>query len=758
MNGRPLFRHIASIGVLAILFPAVSCAQRTPGQSALLDEPTNEANNATIPVLASACDPAQDCDFIEQWHATGTLPPDPPKDYYYNRVMQQFVGSRMPLQPLTESRRRMGGPGGPDTMQPLIDGNAQWALTPMWASSYGWDGARTLGVDPFDCDGCELPGAFPNEFNALTVQGIFEDDMWEEGKQAEQFAPQTVFMIGAAHAGVSSLDAGLEKTYPSVMEGYPTWPKYTVGAMSHALILKGGTYWDIFTAEGATNFGWVAIDTITEDAASTQTYCISGDPETCSSWRGLFASAVGAENDAFFGNRISSSGPDGKLQSGVDFRSITYKEGDVWSPTAAIATSMRGSQNSVGVDTVRLEQYELPLPYYNDYYKATTVNNPGFIYQAQGIYALIMGEVEKSFFNIAESTALRAGALFVEDLPRPDGATCPDQRCESRVNCHYHLKGEAVQVDRCTNVDEIVGSSVGIYMPDMQPNSGGGEPAFCPTCPNGECLSEEADGTPALNPERFASIITRGSVFFGDGHVSDGALEVTGYDTDVVHVRDVLHLVPRSTPPAFDPNLAPEDRTGLIYFDLTRGTLRVSVPVSNGGEDDWRDSPVAWMDVVLDHDAVRPSQDVVGTHPEHALRTADSEALRSAHDAARQLAEEGRSPYSRPGIEAVPLGAEDFQHDDGFLSVSFQLSGFAEETPKVFWRAVRRHHNRTTLPDPWQEIDASTALPDGLPPGFASVPAGMDVGSDFHGVVEIMAVDTRTGRTAGTSFFSTHGG
>src|SRR5690606_22118002 len=112
----------------------------------------------------------------------------------------------------------------------------------------------------------------------------------------------------------------------------------------------------------------------------------------------------------------------------------------------------------------------------------------------------------------------------------------------------------------CGQVEWI--QSVGMFIPDMIPNSGGGQPVVSPE------LIPYSPPTDTIYPERRASIVARGDVIIGDSMVnaSQSDPSITGYNTDVLHVRDVLHLQPRTSPPMLSENLAPSDTVGLLYF------------------------------------------------------------------------------------------------------------------------------------------------------------------------------------------------
>src|SRR5690606_10033959 len=121
------------------------------------------------------------------------------------QMLNQSVGARGPLKPLSESREKMGGPGGHGPLPP-------WTMTPVWDSKQGSTGEYTYGPDPYDCHGDHnMPGT-PNEFDAQVVQGIYHDDMWID--RATEFAPHTIYMVGSATASVGNLEAVKDLTYP----------------------------------------------------------------------------------------------------------------------------------------------------------------------------------------------------------------------------------------------------------------------------------------------------------------------------------------------------------------------------------------------------------------------------------------------------------------------------------------------------------------------------------------------------------------
>ncbi|MDK2971161.1 MAG: hypothetical protein PWP23_916 [Candidatus Sumerlaeota bacterium] len=688
----------------------------------------------------SPCDEGGDCDFAS------SPTPMQPEVTFGTAEVQTVTGSRIPMQPLTEGRARMGGPGAKGGVLPLRN----WALTPNYSSNQGTSGPGTNGPDPFDCSGAlPWPGA-PNEFDALTVQGLFQDGMWDPGEQATQFAPRTIFMVGASNAGVASLKTGVGRTYPPVPDIDPTMyrhPKYAVGSVNHGAQLTGGTYYDVITALGAANFGWLAFDSLTSDTLtqlpSYEPWCsINGDTFAMR----LHGRATGSENHGYVARRISTS-KDTELTSGVDARALPFKEDDRWQPVVAIGM-IEGTLAMAHMDNARAAEGEVSCYFLPD---TDPLRAPGYLYSAIGVDAYVTADIPDSFVNVGQARGVRVqtniNELYYSNPPDPSLPGCEDWRCQGRIRDLAQIEvlpvSDSTDYSHCPNgpADHLViPQSVGVTIADPVPNSGGGAALV-----SAAAVDPRYEGM-AIQPESFASLIARGTVVLGDGQASPASERArTGYDTDVVHVKDVLHLAPRTSPPTLDPALSPEDRAGLLYFDLTRGTLRVSVPVGSSGE-------IAWMDVALNQAA---AGDVDDPRPESVRRTdpvAETE-LASRRAEAMAAARNGESAFMPARLEALPLGERFMADARGEVGVSLVLTGFQRGMPELYWRRMRAYAGKRPEFGPWEPIPPSAVMADkaGGVPGVRSAATALALEQGYTGTVQLLAVEPESGRTAGTA-------
>lgn len=138
--------------------------------------------------------------------------------------------------------------------------------------------------------------------------------------------------------------------------------------------------------------------------------------------------------------------------------------------------------------------------------------------------------------------------------------------------------------------------------------AGESEPAELATL--SESDADAVENSSILDIGRNASLVANGDVVIGDGKT--GSPDDAAFDSDVLYVNGVLHLEPRTAPPEFDDSVAPCDRVGVMYFDLTRGCVRVSVaaPREDLQRKDWKEAEVAWVDVKLNKKTFDPKTDV----------------------------------------------------------------------------------------------------------------------------------------------------
>lgn len=283
-------------------------------------------------------------------------------------------------------------------------------------------------------------------------------------------------------------------------------------------------------------------------------------------------------------------------------------------------------------------------------------------------------------------------------------------------------------------------------------SNGGGAPIVTP-----RIVGLEVEEQSYLS-DNNASIVSRGKVVLGDGHSVS-----SGYDTDVVHIRDVMHLAPRSEPPAFDDSVAPHERVGLVYYDLNRNTLRVSTAALEEGQDfenlNPREATIVWRDIALVDETVTPSEDVRHGGVEPAALSGRSRGdVLDATERAKDVARQGRSPYASTRLTPV-IPEDGVRLLGGEMVIPVILDGLSGDQVRYYWRINKvGPDSRSGF---WQEVDGgrverTPGLTDTssivvLTPGVSESimeslrPAAGDV-------LELAAIDAGTGQVAGTSF------
>ncbi len=665
------------------------------------------------------CDSEQECEFIAASDNLGV-------EAKFGEInVHDLIGKRTPLRPISISATRLGGDGG-------VAPSPNWSLTPLWDS----DAAiiNQFQLNEFDCEGVNPFGSSawnPNEFDTAVIQGVFYDDMWNSAEQESDFAERTIFMVGASNSALSSVEAGYRKTNPVTLN--PSgWqhPKYTVGSINRGITLKGGTTRDVFHALGSASFGFIAFDSaLTDHNFPGTAYTLEDEM--------IHGLATGAENHSFIGKRISASDEEGGLRSGVDARTAAFKESDRWEPVVAIAGRMVGTISGVWIDGQRDTSKPLKSGANDPYGIGTSTRGTyaGLVQEAIGVDSYVIGAVEGSYINVNKARGLRLSAGATESLDREDADCGECLREDSIVRDFMYIEQTPLfnNSPSCPGEDVEWVQTVGMFVPEMIPNSGGGEPVVSP-----ELVGQSAD---TIYPERRASIVARGDVVFGDGQVDGGrsGAGITGYDTDVLHVRDVLHLNPRTSAPQLSDSLAPSDKVGLMYFDLNEGAPRISVPA--GGDS------IAWVSLALAPQTIEAARDLVGG----TAKAGSAEGVVELMESARADARAGKSAFAVPTVTASPFGAGGFVRDDGFLPVNLILSGFETAAVSVYSRHAVSDGKARTMSD-WKEVgDESIVVDSGLGERFSSLSVVLEVADAAPGGVQILVVDEESGRRASTS-------
>jgi hypothetical protein len=687
-----------------------------------------------------------------------------------------------------------------------------WVLTPVYnsdivagpfagsppAQSSPWN----YGIDAWDCTGsvAAWATAYPNEFNVQFVQGVWQDDMWPTATGAKEpvFANRVVQMMGTHSASVMNLLSGAGDTMPTDNAKFQKYQhgKFAIGTTNQGVLLKGGRYEavgsspvhvhrDLFQATGTASYAWAAFDSATDEGF------LASSPSTGAKSSPLFAILHASENHSFVGKRISESNSSGALTSGVDARALTYRESDKFAPGVAMIHNSTGSVNGVWLDLKKDDALGSIVNKHGGPGNAPggRGQDAGYIHDAIGTMSLLAAPISGSYVNVG----LGVGFLGVftwgdppsfERIGDLEGCDASD-RCDSVIRelvffKNLNMPESESQADPPGCEQLISVNSIGLFLSDTIPGSGGG----AETQHAGLISDRYFEHTPdkfVATPERRAGIINRGDTVLGDGRVGKDHGHSTGFDTDVVHVRDVLHLNPRTAPPVIASSVPASDRAGLLYFDAGRGTLRVSVPI-RGPETthttDWKHDAVAWVDVPLATDRIRP-EDIVLNDPETFRPEAYFDAenhpetggaeFRALIDGGLERAraeaqgDQITSPYIAPALEVI---ARDRVADDT-LVLHLQLAGFrrlltadaGDAVPEVHF-SIRTQRTKTYFErSNWSLVPAANVLRTSARaagvshhPGDEVLSVAIPLPAEHRaGTLHVTLIDPETGQTAGTS-------
>jgi hypothetical protein len=424
----------------------------------------------------------------------------------------------------------------------------------------------------------------------------------------------------------------------------------------------------------------------------------------------------------------------------VDGRQANIKEDDWWDAVPANIGLMVGTTNSVFVDNKRLGECEPP---------GTVAGHVG---TAVGTRSGVVGSVAGSWINVDEAIGTLSLFGIGAGLPSSPGYFCNgSERAGSRVGAWKAFEASPPTWDP---TEIAVGSANAALLYSQDVADAGGAPVMGSSAIQ-ELVGSKADQ--AASVEEFATLIARGDVVVGDGQ----AMGHSPYDTDVLHVKDVIHLQPRTEPPTFDENTAPSDRVGLLYFDITRNALRVSLPLGSQGNQSgksWKSAEVVWVDLATVKENVDPKRDVVGGAAGEGLARTDAKAAVGLIDDAAKEAAAGTSPYLHPKA-TVLIASEGLKDTTGAVTLNIMLSSYGKATPRVFWKRLGRGHYLEGETE-WEEIPADKlAAPTGANASFGAMtgrvtlaaPGKMGARGQKGDVVQFLFVHPETGQTTATS-------
>jgi hypothetical protein len=427
----------------------------------------------------------------------------------------------------------------------------------------------------------------------------------------------------------------------------------------------------------------------------------------------------------------------------MDGRQAAIKEDDRWAPAPAVVNYMAGTTNQAWVDNKRVgfcidngtpnqtPQCQLPSP------EDQGRNIAGKVGYAVGTRAAVIAGIKKSWVNVDMARGVTANLIVAESLDGPNGYFCGDERIGSRIGSWIGIESGPIFYDLCKTK---IHTATGAMIADMSPLSGGGAPAMA--LPDGEPTAGMAS-----SHEAHTSLIARGEVIVGDGATDD----MQNYDTDVLHVKDVIRLAGRKSPPTFSDTTPPSERVRLLYYDITRNALRISLAMEREEPHDWRDAEVVWVDVATADDRITPN-DVVGNRRPSQLEPAE---IIDQTLIAGGLAAAGISQFLEPRVSVVVSTPADLSGDT-LVPCCFFLTGFQGKTPRIMWKRIGSGPNKEGELG-WQEapcdINATSdpelgmlnvALPLGMP-GTVGLPG------QIGDIVQFVIIHPVTGQVTATS-------
>jgi hypothetical protein len=690
------------------------------GSAASDDCPASVGNMPTFPIAAESSDPLG---FLFQ-------------EVRYEPAPYGFSGSFFPLKFLTDSQKPVEPP----------QSSSNWYFT---------EGGQL----PFRS--AKPSTTQPNTFFVDQNAAIFDNlpgNLFEPGAEAD-FANRVVHMFGSVFSALGSFETGNNRTRGPVntlQEPTPTtsWNKYVVGAYNSGVMLRGHTIYDSVEVIGTLNTGTTAF-------MNGITY--ENDDSSSAALRQIVAHKVkGAENDAWIGRIFASDDGTTHLTTAAQALNQGFHEDDYWDPAPADVVDLVGSENYAVIDNKKASPgIDTAIPGLS-----TAPYRSGYINQAVGLVGAVASMQADSWINlnaaIGMQSVLVAEGAFVADSPGYFTDGSGTDRGGSVIRNWTGVQVLAPVLDPC--IDLI--NSTGVYVQEQSATSAqAGAPRL-----NSSLVNDDFAGV-SHHTEHHAGLVTRGHMVVGEGW-SD--LDEHGYDTDVLHIRDVLHLTPRRSPPTIADDVPPSERVGLLYYDLSRNRVRVSLAGSSSGSD----NEIIWADLKVDLSSATtvssssdsatatylssPADDPSNINAETSGRS-ESELQESVAQAAT-LARRGGSPFDHPRLH---LNVSD-SSDPAAVALSFTLDGFQQNTPRIFWRLVP-HPRSNRGASAWREIAGSSLIQvnqsnNAQRAGGWKVRQRLSTALDLSGhpldgspivpgqIVQFIAIHPETGQSAGASY------
>jgi len=565
-------------------------------------------------------------------------------------------------------------------------------------------------------------------------------------------------MTGAMFSSGLNIETGPGKSRNAAGDPHPTQSpfdadssdaKYAIGSLSQGIILRPGVLGGA-TITGGLDRGdsYSAIGVV--GVGQVSPYDLDDHESTGSgvAYDRIWASAVaGAEFIAQVGRRTPREGTFADAGKGeLDLRELFLKEEDDWEVQTVGIGNLIGATTSAVMDT-RKSATSRPS---NFSFPSCGPQNLGAIQVAVGQKSILAAAVKDSWVNVANSANYYAVNSYREHWKKfLNHANCTDDRPGSSIRSIFGLYVDRPDMGARSESGWIdVGRGIGVFIDEFQPEllaGSSGLPApyvlLCDEDWENECYEDHI-----AYQEQGASLVTRGAVVVGDD-ISDE--EITGWNTDMVHIEGALRLRGRSShdgPPLPDCCLPPSFREGVLYYDSTNQKLRLGI-LGPYNETNWVALQLDTNDVIAGEQCPEPAR------PGRELPKNRTDRIKAQRDEM----EEGSSPRISPKVQVLPVA----RSEGGSLTPPTVLvTGFMHQTPSFYWLRVGNEGSLSPevewkrVPDEFVEpvsglsdyADAFSIFYPFDEPG----PAGHS--ADDGDTVQLLALSRIDGRTAGVTF------
>lgn len=580
-------------------------------------------------------------------------------------------------------------------------------------------------------------GAYANLWSPLSSQGTWRDSLWRPLAQQTDFAERSIILSGATFSSVGNVASGVGKTRSA-----DTWSfdgeesKYFIGSTSIGTSLRGFSSFDDTRIVGSANYAFTNFydpEDEEEDGNNEKRVHIFG--------------MAGVEGFAHASRRISADLSTGSGK--VDARTSTIHPRDALDVTPSVIQFLIGMSGGAIIDNKRAG-YCVPEYLGNPPGGgAPPMTHAGYINTAMGVRATVGAATRTSWINLNSAIGVASSFYLVDNpelLPPSPGHFCDlpccGERSGSRVGSWIAVFAGTPPGSPSGCPPVAFGASAAAFLYDQTPDGDGGSPIMASQL----VARDDAYEAESIQVERFSGIISRGTTVLGD---SEATLDTHGYDTDVVHIRDVLHLTPREGPPEFDPTLPPSERVGLVYFDINRNAPVISVAMPDEtGQVSWQDSSIGWVEFALKPADVRVTNGITTSN-------IDEQEFEHRNNLARNSAGDGTSQYLHPRVELLST----LLSENSFV-VTALTTGFQGLTPRMYWKLEGQGPDRIGETG-WVEVEVdqifSPFSDETESDGFSFLieyggSSNEGASNSLHGrTVKLLAIHPTTGQTTGSS-------